>query len=148
MPIPARGEVAPVSKGESQQGVMDEETGETDRPSRSLCTPGGQGLGKGFRRSSVDPVDDETNVRVSSYLPSGARLERLEGERVRRRYLPFRGGSCSRQIFHTLLEVVVVVLVVEDDEKGYVGSQGRWWWWRLGSSWTGGFGCFSLGAKW
>ena len=74
------GEVAPVSKRGSQQDVVDEEMGETDRPSRSLCTPGGQGLGKGFRRSSVDPVDDDTDVRVSSYLPAGAGLERLEGD--------------------------------------------------------------------
>lgn len=59
---------------------MDEEVGETDRPSRSLCTPGGQGLGKGFRRSSVDPIDDESDVRVSSYLTSGARMGRLEGD--------------------------------------------------------------------
>jgi hypothetical protein len=60
MPIPV------VRQGASERGrdvandTQPEEGRETDRPSRNLCTLVAGGLGKGCRRSPVDPVYNET----------------------------------------------------------------------------------------
>ena len=83
------------------------EVDETDLPSRSLCTLGVQALGIGFRRSSVDPVDDEARrmyqlvFTIWRAARRGCKAAGTCSTTERESYLPFQGGSCSRQIFHT-----------------------------------------------